>query len=250
MIIRRPAVFEAIECLDLDRRAVRRVQQLEETYGPGPLRLQVPGRTLAIVLDAADAHRGLRETPDLFAPGAREKRAALAPFQPHGVLVSPPEDRADRRRFNEAVLDSDTPLHQHAGRIQTVIVEEAQSLAATAHGQDGRLAWDGFIEAWYRIVRRIVLGDAARDDHAATDLLAELRASGNWAMLGRRRRRTRRRFVRQLQGHLGRADPGSLAQLIDRTPADDTPPTEQVPQWLFAHDAGSRWRPVTISWAR
>jgi hypothetical protein len=38
-------------------------------------------------------------------------------FQPHGVLVSRGALRADRRRFNEAVLDTGHPLHRYAERI-------------------------------------------------------------------------------------------------------------------------------------
>lgn len=239
VIIRRPSVVEVVERLDLDRRAVQRVQKLQRDHGPGPVRLELPGRTFAVVLDPDDARRVLAESPEPFAPATREKRAALAPFQPHGVLASHRHERADRRRFNEAVLDSDSPVHELAGRLQAVMVEETRELADAAR-RDGRLDWDGFIVAWYRMVRRLVLGDAARDDHAVTDLLADLRASGNWAVARRRHRRTRRRFLRQLQGHLDRAEPGSLAQLVAQVPADEhTAPVEQAPQWLFAYDAAA-----------
>lgn len=239
VIIRRPAVVEAVERLDLDRRAVRRVQRLQEAHGPGPVRLEVPGRTYAVIVDADDARRVLQDTPEPFAPATPEKRAALAPFQPHGVLASPREHRPDRRQFNEAVLDTGAAVHELARPLQAVMVEETRRLVASACST-GRLDWDGFIEAWYRMVRRLVLGDAARDDHAVTDLLADLRASGNWSVLRRDRRQTRRRFLRQLQGHLDRAEPGSLAQLVDRVPSDErTAATEQVPQWLFAYDAAA-----------
>ena len=239
VIIRRPTVVGAVERLDLDRRAVRRVQKLQESHGPGPVRLELPGRTFAVVVDSDDARRVLDDTPEPFAPATREKQAALGPFEPHGVLVSHPDDRPDRRRFNEAVLDSESALHELARPLQTVMVDETCRLVDSARTV-GRLDWDGFVEAWYRMVRRMVLGDAARDDHAVTDLLADLRASGNWSILRRGRRRTRHRFLRQLQGHLDRGETGSLAQLVDRVPSDQhTAATQQVPQWLFAYDAAA-----------
>lgn len=239
VIIRRPRVVNTIERLDLDRRAVRRVQQLHDTYGPGPVRIELPGRTFVIVLERRDAQRVLEGSPTPFAPATREKRAALRPFQPHGALASRGVERADRRRFNEAVLDSESPVHRLATQLQRPMVEEAQHIVEEARRQ-GQLTWDDFIVGWYRMVRRLVLGDAARDDHALTDMLAELRASGNWSVLGRRRRGLRERFLRQLQGHLDRAESGSLAELVAQMPrSEDTHPTEQVPQWLFAYDAAA-----------
>lgn len=239
VIIRRPRVVDFIERHDLDRRAVRRIQQLEQTYGPGPVRFEVPGRTFVVVLTRADAKRVLDGSPAPFAPASREKRAALGTFQPHGVLASSGAEREERRRFNEAALDSDSPVHRMATQLQRPMVEEAQALIGEARRQ-GQLTWDDFIVAWYRIVRRVVLGDAARDDHALTDMLADLRASGNWSFLGRRRRGLRQRFLRQLQGHLDRAEAGSLAELVAEIPSSEqTRPAEQIPQWLFAYDAAA-----------
>lgn len=239
VIIRRPAVVDAIERLDLDRRAVRRVQRLAETHGLGPVRIEVPGRTFAVVLDPADVQRVLGGSPDPFAPATREKRAALAPFQPHGVLASAPDERQDRRGFNDAVLESAAPMHHMAGRLQDVMVEEARNIASVARAQ-GQLDWDGFITGWYRMVRRLVLGDGARDDHTVTDLLGRLRSSGNWSVLGRSHRRLREEFLRRLERHLQRAEPGSLAELVAAVPSDArTAPVEQVPQWLFAYDAAA-----------
>jgi Cytochrome P450 len=87
-------------------------------------------------------------------------------------------------------------------------------------------------------VRRVTLGDAARDDTALTDLLARLRAQGNWAMFAPRRPALTAAFLDRLRAHLARAEPGSLAAVAAATPADaHTAGDEQVPQWLFAYDA-------------
>ena len=236
VIRRRPRVVAGLERVDADRRAVDRLRTLRDRYGPGPLRLRLPGRELAIVLDPEDVHRILDGDPEPFAPANLEKRAALAHFQPHGVLVSHGEDRHERRRFNEVVLDSDQPRHQLAERFVTVAHEEADALLELA-ARFGELEWDDFLPAWYRLVRRVVFGDGARDDHRLTDDLAELRDRANNAYLLPKDRATRRRFQRRLAAHLARAEEGSLAATIAATPGGErTDPTDQVPQWLFAFE--------------
>jgi cytochrome P450 len=175
----------------------------------------------------------LAATPEPFAAASSEKRAALSHFQPHGVLVSHGAERADRRRFNEAVLESDCPRHRLATRFAAVVREESAPLRAAA-----TLDWARFTEAWFRVVRRVVLGDAARDDRALTDMLAELRGDANWAFLRPTRRELRARFLDRLAAHVRRAEPGSLASVVTATPATpSTDPVGQVPQWLFAFDA-------------
>jgi hypothetical protein len=174
VILRRPPVVALAERLDLDRRAVHLLQRLRARYGPGPLRLRVPGRSVALVLSPEGVQQVLSGSPEPFAVANREKRGALSHFQPHGVLVSHGQLRADRRRVNEAVLDSHRPVHRLAEAIAAKVLDEARPLLPD--GSSASLPWDEFAVAWWRVVRRVVLGDAARNDHALTDLLARLRA--------------------------------------------------------------------------
>jgi cytochrome P450 len=237
VILRRPAMVALAERLEADRRAGQVLARLRDRYGPGPLRLRLPGRQLALVLAPADVRRVLAGSPEPFAVANREKRAALSHFQPHGVLVSTGRLRADRRRLNEAVLDTGRPMHRLAGPIAARIAEEARLLLPAA-GPARELGWDGFSAVWWHIVRRVVLGDAARDDQELTSQLTALRADANWAYLRPRRHRLRRRFEARLQGHLDRAEPGSLAAVLAATPAGAaTHAPGQVPEWLFAFDA-------------
>ena len=239
VIIRRPGAVRLEQALDLDGRAIRRMQRLRDVYGDGPLLLKLPVRDLALVLSPDHVKRVLGESPVPFSPANLEKRGALGHFQPAGVLISNAADRVDRRRFNDEVLENDRSIHSLAGPILAKVVEEAQILAdQVAH--TSQLHWDGFAIAWHRMVRRVVLGDAARDDHAVTDYLADLRAAANWSWLRPRRREIRGRFFRQLRGHLDRAEAGSLAALMASTPSTtETRPAHQVPQWLFAYDAAA-----------
>jgi cytochrome P450 len=237
VIIRRPRMVALAERFDLDRRAVRRMQRLREVYGAGPLLLRLPVRRQALLLSPGHVRRVLDGTPTPFGADTSEKRAALAHFEPGGVLISSGSARVDRRRFNEAVLDTPYPVHRLGAHFITVVDEEARDLLLLAHRQ-GELDWDLFVAAWFRVVRRVVLGDSARDDHVLTDLLARLRADANWAFLRPRRAGLRRRFDARLRHHLERAEPGSLVGMAAATPATTTSaPAQQVPQWLFAFDA-------------
>lgn len=236
VIRRRPAVVRRLEAWDADRRAVDRLRDLRERYGSGPLRLRLPGRELAVVLDPQDVPRILAGDPEPFAPANLEKRAALSHFQPGGVLASHGEERVERRRFNEAALDSDRDRHTEAARFVEVVREETDALLALTD-RIGSLDWDDFLTAWYRIVRRVVLGDGARDDHRLTDELADLRDRANLAYLTPKDRRAREAFHRRLAAHLDRAEPGSLAASVAATTRDaSVDPVQQVPQWLFAFE--------------
>ncbi|HVM19499.1 MAG TPA: cytochrome P450 [Egibacteraceae bacterium] len=235
-IARRPRITTLSERMDADRRAVRRMQRVRDRYGPGPVLLKFPRRDLAMVLASQHVHRILNGSPDPFATANLEKRQALSHFQPHGVLISEPAERADRRPFNEEVLDNPNPIHHMAADFIPKIRQEADVLVRHARNA-GRLTWDDFIVAWWRTVRRVYLGDGARDDHALTDMLTELRHDANFSYLKPKRKGLNERFLRQLQGHLDRAEPGSLAALIAQAPTTHvTKPAQQVPQWLFASD--------------
>jgi len=233
VIMRRPRVEAILERLDADRRLVRTLQRLRERYGSGPLHLRVPGRSVVLVLDAADVEDVLARSPEPFATTTPEKRGALAPFQPRGVLISHGADRADRRRFNQSVLEPERPLHHLAAPMVDVVRQEAAGLL----GHSESLDWDAFAPAWMRIVRRVVLGDSARDDTELTDLLARLRSEANWSLAHPGRPRRRAEFLDRLRDRLATADPGSLAAVVPETPVTQrTHPVEQVPQWLFAFD--------------
>jgi cytochrome P450 len=236
LILRRPPIVAAAERLDLDRRAVAQLRRLREAYGPGPVLIRAPLREYALVLDPDHVHRVLQDSPEPFTAANLEKEHALGHFQPDGVLVSEGEERADRRRFNEAVLDTPSPVHCAADAILAKLREEADAILDRTEAR-GQLTWDDFIRGWYRMIRRVVLGDHAADDHRVTDLLGDLRASANWAFLRPKREDVRAAFLTRLEAYLDRAEPGSLADLVARAPKTaDTKPTQQVPQWLFASE--------------
>lgn len=235
-IIRRPRVTALVERRDLLRRAIRRMQRLHEKYGDGPLMMRIPIRNQAVVLAPQHVHRVLEETPDPFAADSSEKRASLSHFQPQAVLISSGQEREDRRRFNEEVLETPNPMHRLSERFRTVIEEETAVMLAEARRR-GVLDWNVFGDAWFRVVRRVTLGDAARDDRAFTRMHERLRAYANLAFLQPKRRGLRDRFLARLNAYLDEAEPGSLAGVMAATHTTEvTAPTHQPPHWLFAFD--------------
>ncbi len=236
VIIRRPRVVGVAERLDLDRRAVRRMQKLRDRHGDGPVLLRIPVRHQAVILSPDHVHRVLEESPEPFATASSEKEAALSHFEPKGALISHGPDRVDRRRFNEQVLRSETPVHPFATRFVRIAEDEAEGMIDRSEG-DGALTWDHFSEGWFRLVRRVIFGEGAADDHELTEMVAELRTAANWAFLHPKKRRLRERFHERLRDHMERAEEGSLAAMMARVATtSQTAPAHQVPQWLFAYD--------------
>lgn len=232
VIIRRPRILALADLLDLDRRAIHGMQRLRREYGAGPLLLRIPGRRLALILDPQDVHRVLLESPDHFATATPEKAAALAHFEPKVSLISQGSERADRRRYNEQVLEAYRPVHHMAAHFVEIVASEARKLR-----ESRILDWAGFSDAWFRIVRRVIFGAAAAEDHELSSTMAKLRFTANWAFLRPERRRLREQLLQRIRSHLAKAEPNSLAGLMADIPATaQTAPEQQVPQWLFAFD--------------
>ncbi|TCO40615.1 cytochrome P450 [Kribbella antiqua] len=244
-IVRRSLVSRAAERTHADDRILRRVRTLREQYGEGPLLLQFPNRTIGLVLDPHHVRRILNETPEPFSAATTDKVAALQHFQPHAALATDPPLRAPRRHLNEEALDAHSPVHRHGATMVAAVTEELDVLHAT-------LGWNDFREIWSRIVRRIVLGDKAREDKELTALLDTLRSNANWAGIHPRNQRARARFERKLEEYVENAAPGSLVESLMlgaiTTNAPGVDPAGQVPHWLFAFDAAgiALWRLLAV----
>ncbi|MEW5811911.1 MAG: cytochrome P450 [Actinomycetota bacterium] len=237
VLARRRRTVGLLDRLDADSRGVRRLHQLRRRFGPGPVVLEIPGRRVVVPLDPADVADVLRRSPSPFDPASWEKRHALAQFQPHAVLISRGAIRQERRRYNEAVLDTGAPLHRLAQRLHAVITEEADETVDRAVAT-GSLNSAAFVVSWWRLVRRLVLGSAARTDEAVTDDLWRLRSAGNWSFASLPHVRRRERFIGRLYHYAEDADPDSLLGVLAATPAAGAvDPVGQVPHWLFAFDA-------------
>lgn len=237
-IIRRPKSVAMGEKLNLDRRAIETVQKLEDKYGEGPLMLKIPIRNYAVILSPEHVYEVLEQSPEPFATASKEKEAALSHFEPKNALISHGTERAERRRFHDKVLESDNPRHHMAENFISVVNEETGVLIDEIEkDKKAVLDWDTFIETWFRIVRRIVFGDHARNDRKLTQMIAKLRTNANWAFLKPKNKKLRDQFHEHIKNELSKAEPGSLAALIEKMPGTEKAlPWQQVPQWLFAFD--------------
>lgn len=194
----------------------------------------MPGRRLAVALEPADVGRILEDSPDPFDPATREKKGALSPFQPHGVLISQGHIRAERRTLNKESLDTTRTVHHLA---EPIVDREVDALVAAAI-RSGSLDNDEFTRTWWRIVRQVVLGSSAAADNDITDRLKKRRANGNWSYFIPERNRLRDRFIEDRYRYVDRAEVGSLAGALAALPAGGaTDPVGQIPHWLFAFGA-------------
>lgn len=230
VIRRRPSVTAYAARHELDARAADVLREMRRRYGSQPLRLRVPGRDFAVVLDPADVHDLLTRTPDPFSPATTEKTASLRHFQPHGVLVSRGRERAPRRVLNERALDAEHEHHRYAKAFTDLVERETEPLN-TFLDKGNPLDWRLFAGVWWRVVRQITFGPAARDDRRLTAELGRLRSDANWAYLRPRRTHRRERFELAIRRYAADPDPHSLMAYAPDESAG------QVPHWLFAFDA-------------
>jgi len=236
VIVRRPSTVALAERLDLDGRAVRRMQILRNTYGEGPLLLRLPVRNQVVLLSPEDVHRVLQGSPDPFSTASSEKYAALSHFQPEGALISEGPARPDRRRFNEIVLGADSPIHQMSEHFLPVVHEEAATLVNQAR-KNGGFGWPEFSDVWSRVVRRVVFGDEASNDQRLSEVMERLRQMANWAFLHPGSKRLREELFARLRAYMDYAEEGSLVAMMAKTrKTSKTEPAHQIPQWLFAFD--------------
>jgi cytochrome P450 len=231
---RRRQAVAAATAANVDGRAVGLLTGMSRRHGGGPVWVRVVRDRALLLLTPADVHRALCGSPDPFASDPPAKRDGMVVFQPDAVTISRGEAWRNRRRFNEAVLDSAEPDHEFADRFASVASEEADSLAEAAAIEGGELRWEPWNEAFRRITRRVVLGDAAADDLELSETLAEMMSEAN-GMPGKTSERYPA-FVTRLGRYVSGAEPGTLVSQFAEAPADaETKSVGQIPHWLFAN---------------
>lgn len=190
-------------------------------------RCRKPGRAAG---HRAEGQAGLDATADVLTRGLPYTDAAAR------MLISRGTDRRERRTFNEAALDTGQPLHHLAEPLLAKVTEETGRLLAGAEA-NGQLGWEEFGAAFGRLVRRVVLGDAASDDSEVSELMTALRADANWGGLRAQDTAKRDRLLRRIGGYLDQSDPFSVLGAAATSADTRVDPASQVPHWLFAYDA-------------
>jgi cytochrome P450 len=213
-----------------DPAAVRFVDRLRAKYRREYLYVRMLTTKSLLVLDPAGVRHVLDRSPMIYADG-KPKRDGMRVFQPHAVTISRGEDWRDRRRFNEAVLDSGRPVHADADAILAAVREEVEALGGARRP---RWTWSDVDQVFARIMRRVIFGRSARDDETITDLLHMLLREANRPIKPKRSRHFMP-FYRRIAQYLERADPGSLAARCGLAPITErTRVAEQIPHWMFA----------------
>jgi cytochrome P450 len=219
-------------------RGAATVDRLTERYAGRPVMLRsVLGQTL-LILAAEDVRRVLESPVSVYGVNAAEKRRLLDPFAPDALNASPPDLHAQRRPFNEAVLDYGHEPHRFAERFLGIVHEEVTAMLSGP----GVLDYERSLAAFRRISRRCALGDAAADDTKLSEEHSRLRLDGDWLGLKvwkrQRDARLRASMDARIQRYIADAEPGTLVRLFPSAPTEaETNPNGQVPFWLMALDA-------------
>jgi cytochrome P450 len=211
-----------------DHLAYLLVEGLVRRLGPDPFWIRMGKDEVLLVHHPDDIKLVLEGSPEPFASDPDTKRKGMLAFQPNALTISRGDLWANRRRFAEAVLDTGSPLHRLASQFGTVVRAETDALA-----DGGKVRWDDLHRTFQRITRRVVFGNAAADDTAISDQLADLMAAGN-RMPGKPASGYEP-FIERVQAYVDAAEAGSLCSLVADAPADgDTDPAGQLVHWLFA----------------
>ena len=219
-------------------RGAATVERLTQRYSGRPVMLRSVGGQTLLVLAADDVRRVLESPVSVYGMNAAEKRRLFSPFVPDALNGSPPDLRAQRRPFNEAVLDYGHEFHRFAERFLKVVHEEVTAMLADAEVLD----YERSLAAFRRIARRCALGDAAADDTELSEEHSRLRADADWLGLKvwarGRDARLKAAMDERIQQYVAAAEPGTLVSLFASAPKEaETRPNGQVPFWLMALDA-------------
>jgi cytochrome P450 len=212
--------------LGADHLGYRLVADLVETHGPGPFYVRVATDEALLVHAPEDLKFVLGGSPDPFASDPEPKRKGMSAFQPDALTISRGDVWAQRRQFADAVLEPGNPVHTLAPAFVTAAAEAAAELV----GADAD--WETVDAVFQRLTRRVVFGDHAAGDTRLMELLGELMSQGN-KMPGEPGEQYPE-MIGIIEGHLAKAEAGSLAAEIARTPAPPGGAAGQLVHWLFA----------------
>ena len=215
---------------DVDRWAVRLLRGMHRAHGGSPVWVRLGTSPALLLLDTDDVRRMLEGSPDPFASDPEAKRKGMAHFQPDALTISRQPEWGNRRPFNESVLASGDAARPLAERVTGVVSDEVGALLADAGGE---VEWGRWSTAFRRIARRIVLGDAAREDEELSDLLAGLMDEAN--SLPDEPSPELETYLERIETYVNAGEEGGLVARFAQAPQNaETKPARQVTHWLFA----------------
>jgi cytochrome P450 len=210
----------------VDHLGYRLVEGLVKKYGPGPFYVRVAKDEALLVHHPYDLKFVLGGSPDPFASDPEAKKKGMSAFQPDALTLSRGDLWEQRRKFAEAVLETGSPLHQLAAKFAEVAADTAQELTGKP------VDYEVIDEAFQKMTRRVVFGDHAADNTRLMEVLGDLMSLGN-KMPGEPGPQYPE-LIEMIEGHLAKAEAGSLAAEIAKTPTPPGGAASQVIHWLFA----------------
>jgi cytochrome P450 len=213
-----------------DYAAVKFVQHLRSKYRTRYLYIYMLRNKSLLVLDHQGIRRVLDNSPAIYAE-ADLKRRGMSHFQPDAVTISHGTEWKDRRRFNEAVLESSQHIHSCADQFLSVIRREIESMTKQC---GPRLGWHDFDRLFKTVTLQIIFGDHAKSDTGLTSRLeVMMRESNRVFLLGKSR--VFDSFYARIRAALENPEKESLSFQCRHAPS--TPATKiehQIPHWMFA----------------
>jgi len=220
-------VFDAA---DSDAHLVKFCQQLRSKYRSDLIYIRMIGGKSLLVFSESGIRRVLNYSPSIYGD-ADLKAKGMSHFQPNALTISQGEEWKDRRRFNEAVLNSDRGVHEYADAFLEAIKREV----GFSLGQIGRyFGWEDFDRLFKRIMLQVIFGTAARTDSELPDWLHKMMLESNRIfLLGKSKEFDA--FYGKILSYLASPEPCSLTALCPHAPQTDSTRVEnQIPHWMFA----------------
>jgi cytochrome P450 len=220
-------VFDAV---DSDAHVVKLCQQLRSKYRSNLIYIRMIGGKSLLVFSESGIRRVLNNSPSIYGD-AELKAKGMSHFQPNALTISEGEEWKDRRRFNEAVLNSDQGIHEYSDPFLEVIRREV----GFSLGQINRyFGLDDFDRLFKRIMLQIIFGRGARSDSELPDRLHQMMLESNRILLLGKSKEFDA-FYGKIRGHLASPQPSSLTALCPHAPqTDGTRVENQIPHWMFA----------------
>jgi cytochrome P450 len=220
-------VFDAV---DSDAHVVKFCQQLRSKYRSNLIYIQMVGGKSLLVFSESGIRHVLDNSPFIYGD-AELKAKGMSHFQPNALTISEGQEWKDRRRFNEAVLNSHQGIHEFSDAFLEVITREV----GISLGQINRyFGLEEFDRLFKRIMLQIIFGRGAHNDSELPDRLHRMMVESNRIfLLGKSKDFDA--FYEKIRTELGSPQPSGLAALCPHAPQTAVTRVEnQIPHWMFA----------------
>lgn len=218
------------DALHTDALVVRFCQRLRAKYGSEFIYVYLLQNKALCAFNYDGIKHVLDNSPFIYADPDL-KRRGMSHFQPNALTISRGEEWTDRRRFNEAVLNSDRTVHEYGDVFLEVIRTEVQALL---EDKADYLGWKDFDRLFKRIALQLIFGASARPETQLADRLERMMRESNRVIL-LKKSKDFDAFYERIRAHLAAPEPGSLSALCPHAPSGPlTRQENQVPHWMFA----------------